>query len=201
MRRPRRNCSGFTLVDLDGREYLRLTRLDVGGAPVDVMNYEQWAAIANGMNYEPMPVVQGYQAYTPYLQQLNLEHLRSLSKPAFMLYKQETIDVRFPTLDDSAAFNYVLRNYLPIESEGDFMLLRKTDSQDAVMAPVHERVVRFGEPFDISGWANEPLFMSVAMTPTVIGTVTLDASGSGDFADPNAAGFPHRFYRTRDTQP
>lgn len=36
---------------------------------------------------------------------------------------------------------------------------------------------------------------------TVIGTGTLDAGGLRDFTDPNAAGFPQRFYRTRDTQP
>ena len=36
---------------------------------------------------------------------------------------------------------------------------------------------------------------------SVIGTATLDASGSMDFTDPNAANFPQRFYRTRDTQP
>jgi hypothetical protein len=36
---------------------------------------------------------------------------------------------------------------------------------------------------------------------TVIGTVTLGASGSLDFTDTNAASFPKRFYRARDTQP
>jgi hypothetical protein len=36
---------------------------------------------------------------------------------------------------------------------------------------------------------------------TVIGTVTLGASGSVEFTDTNAASFPKRFYRTRDTQP
>jgi len=36
---------------------------------------------------------------------------------------------------------------------------------------------------------------------TTIGTATLGASGAVDFADTNAAGFPKRFYRTRDTQP
>jgi hypothetical protein len=32
---------------------------------------------------------------------------------------------------------------------------------------------------------------------TVIGTVTLDASGSADYTDPNAASFSKRFYRTQ----
>ena len=33
---------------------------------------------------------------------------------------------------------------------------------------------------------------------TVIGTVTLDGSGSSEFTDTNAASFPQRFYRTRE---
>ena len=37
------------------------------------------------------------------------------------------------------------------------------------------------------------------VTWTVIGMVTLDASGSSDFTDTNAANFPQRFYRTRET--
>jgi hypothetical protein len=35
---------------------------------------------------------------------------------------------------------------------------------------------------------------------TVIGTVTMGASGSLDFTDADAAGFPQRFYRTRELQ-
>ena len=38
-------------------------------------------------------------------------------------------------------------------------------------------------------------------TWTVIGTVTLGASGSLQLTDLNAASYPARFYRTRDTQP
>lgn len=38
-------------------------------------------------------------------------------------------------------------------------------------------------------------------TWTVIGTVTLGAGGSSEFMDPDAACFPGRFYRTRETQP
>lgn len=37
------------------------------------------------------------------------------------------------------------------------------------------------------------------ITWTVIGTVTLDASGSVDFTDTNSASFPQRFYRTHET--
>ena len=37
-------------------------------------------------------------------------------------------------------------------------------------------------------------------TWTVIGTLILDANGSGNFSDTNAASYTKRFYRTRDTQ-
>jgi hypothetical protein len=37
------------------------------------------------------------------------------------------------------------------------------------------------------------------VTWTVIGAVTLDASGSSGFTDTNAACFPQRFYRTAET--
>ena len=51
-----------------------------------------------------------------------------------------------------------------------------------------------GHTYDIQG-------MPDLETWTVIGTVTLGASGSVDFIDTNAASFPNRFYRTRETQP
>ena len=48
-----------------------------------------------------------------------------------------------------------------------------------------------GQTYDIE--ASQDL-----MTWTNIGTVTPDASGSLDFADTNAAGFPQQFYRTHE---
>ena len=38
-------------------------------------------------------------------------------------------------------------------------------------------------------------------TWSVIGTVTLGASGSKNYTNTNAGSFSKRFYRTRDTQP
>jgi len=51
-----------------------------------------------------------------------------------------------------------------------------------------------GHTYDIE--ASEDL-----ITWTVIGTATLDASGSLNFTDADAPNYPQRFYRTRDTQP
>jgi len=53
----------------------------------------------------------------------------------------------------------------------------------------------------LSGHAYEIQATQDFTTWTVIGTVTVDASGSFNFTDTNAASFPRRFYRTRDTSP
>ncbi len=140
--------------------------------PVDVMNCTQIFALANEMNFLPRPVIQGYSAYTPYLQQLNGDFIRKQKEPSFVLYHQQTIDDRFPTLDDSAAFNAILRNYLPVAREGDYLLMAKNGSEPLALAPVHEQILKFGETLDFSGWNNEPIFVSIHMTRTLAGRGT-----------------------------
>jgi hypothetical protein len=48
------------------------------------------------------------------------------------------------------------------------------------------------------GRTHEILATSTFTAWTVIGTVTVGASGSLEFIDTNAAVFPRRFYRTRE---
>jgi hypothetical protein len=148
---------------------LARAKAEIGNEPMDVMNYFQWAALANELNYCPRPVMQGYSAYTPYLQDLNEAHFRSPDRPRFVLLRQQTIDGRFPTLDDSAALNYVLNNYTPIARDHDFLVLRQTVGEDISFRLVHEQILRYGDKLDASQWAREPLFMSVSMQPSLLG--------------------------------
>ena len=53
----------------------------------------------------------------------------------------------------------------------------------------------------LTGHTYEILATPDLKTWTVIGTVTLGASGATSFTDSNAASFAKRFYRTRDTTP
>jgi hypothetical protein len=150
---------------------LARAKAEIGNEPVDVMNYLQWAALANELNYRPRPVMQGYAAYTPYLQDLNEAHFRSPDRPRFVLLCQQTIYGRFPTLDDSAALNYVLNNYSPIARDGVFLVLRQTTGEDISFRLVHEQILRYGDKLDVSQWGREPLFMSVSMQPSLLGRV------------------------------
>ena len=135
--------------------------------PVDAMNYLLLAPIANVMNYQPRPVIQGFVAYTPALQQLNEEHFRGAARPHFVLLCHEATDGRFPTLEDSSALNYVLNNYIPVAWDGRFLVLKQKTAIAPSFQLVLQKDLRFGEWLDLSRWREEPLFMSASINPSV----------------------------------
>ncbi len=146
----------------------------IGNQSVDVMNYLLLAAVVNDMNYQPRPIIQGFVAYTPTLQSLNEEYFRGAGRPHFVMLSPQATDGRFPTLEDSAALNYALNNYVPVARDGRFLILQQRTAEDLTFQLVHEESLRFGEKFDLSPWTQGPLFMTVGIAPTVLGrAVTL----------------------------
>jgi hypothetical protein len=150
---------------------LRLDRAKdvIGSESVDVMNYLALAAVVNGMNYRPRPIIQGFVAYTPALQMLNEEYFQSEGRPRFVMLCQQATDGRFPTLEDSAALNYVLNNYLPVARDGPFLILQQRTQEVPVFQLVQERILHFGEKLELTSWAHAPLFMSVSIKPSLLG--------------------------------
>ncbi len=141
----------------------------IGSQSVDVMNYLQLAAVVNGMNYQPRPVFQGFVAYTPALERVNEEYFRDAGRPHFVMLWQQATDGRFPALEDSAAINYVLNNYVPTARDGHFLILQEQTSEDPVLHLVHDETLHFGEKLDLRPWANNSLFMSVEIKPSLLG--------------------------------
>lgn len=150
---------------------LPLARSIVGNAPVDVINYRQWAALANNLNYHPRPVIQGYSVYTPYLQDLNLAFYRSENRPQYLLFKMETIDSRFPTLDDATLLPFILKNYKPVAKDGEFLVLQAATkiTGKADMTLIHEQKIVFGETMDLSAFTGGLTIMQVDVAATHFG--------------------------------
>ena len=141
----------------------------VGNESVDVMNYLLLAPVVNEMNYQPRPVIQGFVAYTPALQNLNREYFRCAARPHYVMLCQQATDGRFPALEDSAALNYVLNNYVPVARDGRFLILQQQTAEDPAFQLVHEVTMRFGEKLDLRPWADGPLFMSVEINSSLLG--------------------------------
>jgi len=107
------------------RAELPQVRTRVGNAALDVWSYEQGWALLNGLRYRPRPVFQGYSAYTPALQKLNAACYSGPQAPDYVLFKHQTIDGRYPTLDDAQALFVLLERYEPVLVERECLLLQR----------------------------------------------------------------------------
>jgi hypothetical protein len=84
--------------------------------------------------------------------ELNSRFLESDRASEFVLFHLETIDSRLPTMDDALALQVLLRDYRPVLTEKEYLLLhREPGRKQPQPAPVIEREIAFGEKVDLSG--------------------------------------------------
>ncbi len=91
----------------------------------DTYSYHQSYLIASGNTWSPRPIFQGYAAYTPRLVEKNKQYFFSQNAPNTIIFRIETIDGRFPSLDEGWSWPILLTHYKPIKKMGDFLFLRK----------------------------------------------------------------------------
>src|SRR5207244_5037431 len=70
----------------------------------------------------PRPVMQSHLVYTPYLARLNDDFYDSDRAPAYALLKIQTIDQRFPPLDDALLLRSFIHRYDYLHTEREFQL-------------------------------------------------------------------------------
>lgn len=152
---------------------LPLTRAIIGQRSVDVFGHLQAIAIVNRFNYTPRPVIQSYSAYTPRLAQLNADFYASDRAPEFVLFRLETIDERYLTLDDSRALYVLLHRYDYIHTEKGFQLWRRRPGafDAAATAPRLLRRVELplGQPLDLSAHGRQPLWIEIDVRRSLLG--------------------------------
>jgi hypothetical protein len=95
---------------------LALPDLNTGQETVDLYPLANERVIAAGLAYQPRPTAQSYMAYSPYLQQLDLEHWRGPNAPQHLLFRLYDIDRRLPTLALGPSMVEILSRY---DADGD----------------------------------------------------------------------------------
>jgi hypothetical protein len=113
------------LTEMKSAHALPRVRAEVGDHTIDVFGYEQGIALLNAFNYTPRPIFQGYSAYTPSLIKANTAFYSSSQAPDYVLLKYQTIDDRYPALDDAGVLRQLLYNYKPLFEEEGYLLWKK----------------------------------------------------------------------------
>ncbi len=138
----------------------------------DIYSFNQALLIASGNRWNPRPIPQSYSVYTPVLIQRNLRHLTSETRPDNIFFKVETIDGRFPSLDDGASWPALLGLYKPAGTAGDYLLLRKRDDSPLPLAlrPLSTETHRFSQSVTVPA-EGRAVFVKIMINPTISGRI------------------------------
>jgi hypothetical protein len=137
---------------------------------VDMYSNHQALLVATGMPWAPRPVPQSYSAYTASLAKLNEAHLQSAKAPDNIVLQVESIDGRYPSLDDGNSWPTIINNYTYIEQKGVLVYMKKRTSpyKARPSVTVLSREASFGDRIDVPD-SNEPLFAELGVSPTFAG--------------------------------
>jgi hypothetical protein len=152
---------------------LMRTRALVKQSTVDVLGYEQAAALVNDLNYQPRPVFQGYSAYTPYLSRLNYDYYASDRAPEFVLFKLQSIDYRLSTMDDPHVLRLLIQRYTYLFTELGYTVWQRKPGPFAAAAfepkPLRTTTVRLGQKLDVTDLAGQHLWVEVDYRFSLLG--------------------------------
>ena len=147
-------------------------RRAVGNATIDCYNFSQGSILLNRLNYAPRPVFQSYSAYTPGLDGCNLRYYQSGRAPDFLLWSSETVDGRFPSIDDASLIPALAHAFTPILAEGRYWLLKKTGPVAAAQfrkIPSLDRSVRLGEEVLVPPERSSAVWFQATLRPSRLG--------------------------------
>jgi hypothetical protein len=98
----------------------------------DVYSYGQTTLIAAGNHYDPRPVLQSYSVYRDDLDAANRAHLEGPHAPDHILFRLESLDWRYPPLDDGGSWPDLLRRYYPRMITSDAVVLDRRPAPLAI---------------------------------------------------------------------
>lgn len=126
---PSRYAQAMKAID----DAQKLPKLEGG---TDLYSLGQSYLLASDSLWNPRPVIQSYSAYTPWLAQVDRNHLLGDSAPQNIWFKVEPIDGRLPSIEDGLSWPELLWRYQIVALHGDYLLLhRRTMAAAAPRTP------------------------------------------------------------------
>jgi hypothetical protein len=118
---------------------------------VDVYSWRQAVIFANGLTYNPRPIIQSYSACTPKLAELNVAHLRGAQAPDNVLFDINPQNHSYPSLEDGPSWPELLVRYNIAGTTPGFVILKKASpARDYHLIPLTNEWVAIGSPLTIA---------------------------------------------------
>ncbi|MBR8829590.1 MAG: hypothetical protein N5P05_001461 [Chroococcopsis gigantea SAG 12.99] len=147
--------------------------MPVMSGKADLYSNETAVIFAQGLPYQPRPIIQSFAAYTGKLARLNRDHLNSSHAPETILFNMDEIDQRLPSSEDGLSWPELLTRYDITDGRNKFLVLKRTPSPRAyALLPIKEQTVKMGEWIELPNSDSDPLWMRVNIAPTTMGKLT-----------------------------
>jgi hypothetical protein len=148
------------------------TLTDLRGHTVAVWPHETSAIWAYGLRWDPLPVFQGYQAYTKALDQANVEHIESADAPERILLHSGAgtyIDNHIGTWEAPGTVVAILCNYRQIRVQGNWRVLAKVPDRCGPARRLRTFEARAGESIPVpQARAGEMVVLRVHIGQTLL---------------------------------
>jgi hypothetical protein len=144
------------------------------GQRVTAYPWEIASIRANNLQWQPLPVMQAYAAFTPSLDRSNARALESSTGPDNVLFQWTSIDGRYPFYETPLSWQALLNWYdVSMTSPEACILQRRATPRFEIAAPSGDTVTHWGETVMLPGVAdNEILTMEATVPESPLGLFT-----------------------------
>jgi len=154
-------------------EFKNQSKIPALQGTTDFYFYELTYLLASDNTWSPRPVIQSYAAFTPKLAQMNEAHLTGANAPNNIIFKYQTIDNRYPSLDDGLSWPTILNNYQPVNNDNGFLYLKqkRTHNLPTKKTEVYTLTGKIGEEVTVPD-TTQMLFAEFDLKQTLLGSFT-----------------------------
>jgi len=129
---------------------------------VDVYPWELSLAFAHGLEWDPRPSVGSHMADRPDIALANARHLAAAGGPDHVLFRVDSLDHRFPAMDDGPSWLVLLSDFRLRSASGSHLVLDRAQGRRAVEwgRPI-TRELAFGERLEMAQGVDRLLWLRV----------------------------------------
>ncbi|MFN8644860.1 MAG: hypothetical protein U0802_25525, partial [Candidatus Binatia bacterium] len=163
----------------------------------DIYPHDAGVLLAHDLTYDPRPVFQSYMAYTGALAERNRAFLAGPDAPDWLLFRLETIDSRYPSLDDGASWPEILSRYDLAEVRGRYLqLVRRPHAIPWRLTPLARHRLRIGDSLAVPPTDAGPIWATIDVRDRPSQRLLVAAlQGALVVLEVDLAAGPHRRFR------